>query len=416
MFSPKPHVSLDRFARDERGVVAVLFALIAIVLFLAVGLAIDMIRYTHASSKVAAAIDAAALAGAKGLRLQNMSDAEVNTVVKNVFDANLSGTGTEIPTINTFDVEINRSQSSVRLTVDAELPTIFGGFAGVDKFDVPHVGTAVFKNVDIEVSLQLDVTGSMSGSKIEDLKLATKDLIDILIPDDKSLLQGRKIRIGFAPFAAGVNAGSFATQAAGGIAGPDNCVYERKTDSYQNSDVQPNDEAALKTRADVPTANPCPTAQVLPLTDDKDTLKSTVDGYTTGGWTAGHLGTAFAWYLLSPSWAAIWPEASEPSAYGDGRAQKVAILMTDGEYNTVGGQPNNETKSQNYAKSTCSAMKSKNITVYTVGFQTNDSGALSVMRNCASDATKFYKAEDGDELRSAFRAIAEDLATLRLAE
>ena len=35
---------------------------------------------------------------------------------------------------------------------------------------------------DIELAMALDVTGSMSGSKIADLRTAATDLVDILLP------------------------------------------------------------------------------------------------------------------------------------------------------------------------------------------------------------------------------------------
>ena len=154
------------------------------------------------------------------------------------------------------------------------------------------------------------------------------------------------------------------------------------------------------------------------MTDDKLLLKSTVDSYTTGGTTAGHLGTAFAWYLLSPEWASIWPASSEPSAYGDGNTTTVAILMTGGEYNTVGGSMSggNVTKSAKAARDTCKEMKAQGIIVYTAGFKLNAATAQATLEQCASDGNKFYEAKDGDSLRSAFQAIAQDIATLRLLE
>ena len=48
---------------------------------------------------------------------------------------------------------------------------------------------------------------------------------------------------------------------------------------------------------------------MVPLSDDKAYLRRTVEGYRDGGTTAGHLGTAWGWYLVSPEWAggfAFW--------------------------------------------------------------------------------------------------------------
>ena len=266
--------------------------------------------------------------------------------------------------------------------------------------------------------MQLDEPGSMGGQKMVDLTLATQDHVDILIPDDISLLGGQKIRIGLAPYAAGINAGSYASLMNGGVAAPDNCVYERSSDSFQDSDAYPSGAAVLKTKLDLVGANKCSSATLLPMTDDKTALKASVDSYNTGGTTAGHLGTSFAWYLLSPEWASIWPTASQPTAYNSGTATKVAILMTDGLYNTVGGKMSgaNEVKSADFAVDSCTEMKSKGIIVYTVGFKLGAPAAIQTLKDCASHIEKFYEAKDGDALRIAFQAIAQDIATLRLTE
>ena len=49
-----------------------------------------------------------------------------------------------------------------------------------------------------------------------------------------------------------------------------------------------------------------PLPAVIPLTSDKSALLATINGYTPAGSTAGHLGTAWAWYMLAPSWNSIW--------------------------------------------------------------------------------------------------------------
>jgi hypothetical protein len=96
----------------------------------------------------------------------------------------------------------------------------------------------------------------------------------------------------------------------------------------------------------------------------------------------------------------------------------VAILMTDGEYNTVGGTMSgtNVTKSAKAARDRCKEMKAEGIIVYTVGFKLNAPTAQNTLEQCATDPDKFYEAKDGGALRSAFQAIATDIATLRLSE
>jgi hypothetical protein len=54
--------------------------------------------------------------------------------------------------------------------------------------------------VEVEISMMLDITGSMDGSKIRDLKDAAKDLIDIVL-----IQETRKSRIALVPFSEAIN-------------------------------------------------------------------------------------------------------------------------------------------------------------------------------------------------------------------
>ena len=58
-----------------------------------------------------------------------------------------------------------------------------------------------------------------------------------------------------------------------------------------------------------------PGVVLAPLSSDKVLLKQRIDAMPTTGMTAGHLGTQWAWYLVSPKWKDVWPAASEPKAY-----------------------------------------------------------------------------------------------------
>jgi Flp pilus assembly protein TadG len=402
------------FYRDERGTVAIIFALSIVVLMLTCGLAIDVGRAVHANAKLRAAIDAAALAAAKGLRLQGLTVSQATALANTMLMENFVGGSKGLADIKGVNVIIDQAKSQVEVQVDAEVKTTLGQLAGITAFQIPKTGVAVFEAKDIEVAVQLDVTGSMSGSKIADLKDATKTLVDILIPATTST--GPSVRVGLAPFAAGVNAGPYANTIADGVTAAGGCVYERKDIAYQDTDNYPVGLLALKTKSDIGASGNCPGAQILPMTDDKALLKSSVDGFTTGGSTAGHLGTAFSWYLLAPTWSGIWPASAKPAAYKDGKTIKVAILMTDGEYNTLGSSNggSNAAKSAQLAVDTCTAMKAKGIVVYTVGFKLNQSSAIATMNSCASSAGHAYLASDGASLKQAFKNIAENITQLRL--
>ena len=184
---------------------------------------------------------------------------------------------------------------------------------------------------------------------------------------------------------------------------------------------------------------------IMPLSSDKTALKARIDKLETGGSTAGHLGTAWAWYLLSPNWNSVLTQAfgsgHEANPYSDLAAttsegmpklKKIAVLMTDGEYNInycKGVEANNSDqspdidcnsengKSAAQATSLCTAMKAQvgggKIEVFAVGFQVSSS-AKTLLKNCATDDSHYYDATTGDALKAAFRDIALKISTLRL--
>ncbi len=409
--------SIFRFRRAQEGTIAVTFAMTAMILVLITGLAIDAGRAYHAASKMTTALDAAALASAKTMREAGLTDDELRAVAERYFHLNILGTGGNYAVIDSLQVAVDRDANAIHLTLASHVPTVFGRLAGVDRFTVPVSATAIYESSDIELALQLDVTGSMAGRRLADLKVSVGDLLEIMLPDGGTT---NKVRIGLAPFSAGVNAGPHAAAVSGGRS-RDGCVYERLNLADQSSEAPATGSRSFKVREDLSgrSIQSCPSnAAVVPLSDDKEMLRRTVEGYREGGTTAGHLGTAWGWYLVSPEWAGIWPTASKPVAYRDGKTIKAVVVMTDGIYNTIGGLnggDNSATARQasTMAVDTCAAMKAQGIRVYSIGFQA-PSAALDTLRSCASTAASFFDASDGDQLRRAFRAIATELNNLRL--
>lgn len=184
------------------------------------------------------------------------------------------------------------------------------------------------------------------------------------------------------------------------------------------------------------TGNPCVGQTVVPLTADKTVLHDTATNLAAAGSTGGHIGLAWAWYMLSPNFAYLWPSASQPAAAG-ANVLKVVILMTDGAFNTVYcngviskdsisgsgsssdhincNAPNGSSLSQGAAQ--CTAMKAAGIVVYTVGFDIgSDVGAQNLMANCASDSSKAYLASNGAQLTAAFIEIGQDITSLRISK
>jgi hypothetical protein len=300
--------------------------------------------------------------------------------------------------------------------------------------------------LNLEVSMMLDITGSMRGQKLTDMKSAATDLINIVVWADQSKYTSR---IAIVPFAYDVRLPAAAFKKATGTTSTTYpCVVER-TGSQKYTDAAPqsgqyvmvhNNATTTSTKKNgkttttttySPTCDVASSAEAMPLTSDKTALTSKVNGLSTAGSTAGHIGTAWAWYMLSPNWSSLWSSTSAPAAYDAPNLKKIAVLMTDGEYNTQytsNGVPDgsnsltscpnaaNGVCSSAQAVSQCTALKAKGVEVYTVGFQLDNQTAIDTLSNCATDSDHFYNSSTGDALKAAFRDIALKISTLYLAQ
>lgn len=163
----------------------------------------------------------------------------------------------------------------------------------------------------------------------------------------------------------------------------------------------------------------CQPSGPVPLTDDKDALKAHVDGLVAEGGTAGHLGIAWGWYLLSPNWSSIWPAESAPRLYGATRTTKFMILMTDGDFNIQ--HPTATRSSFQQSMDLCDQMKSlpSNIQIFTIGFQVPSSvqrtgDGRTILEYCATSPGHVFSADSGEELIEVYRTIARSISDLRL--
>ena len=71
----------------------------------------------------------------------------------------------------------------------------------------------------------------------------------------------------------------------------------------------------------------------LLLTDSTSTLMSLVVSPQASNSTAGHVGTAWARYSISPNLNGVWPASVQPAPYRTGKLPKSAVRMTDDMYN-----------------------------------------------------------------------------------
>ncbi len=423
---------VQSFCRDESGAIAIIFALAVTILVAVVGGAVDYNRYTSARSETLQAMDAAVLAAGRVLQIENGDEAKALAAAQKYYNENKS----RFLSHDSVTFAIEDGEITVSIS-DSRVRTPFLGVIGISELKVRNIAKAIIAaggnaGSHVEIAMMLDVTGSMCGTvitectsagKLDTMKAAAKDLIDIVVWADQSEFTSR---IALIPFSEHVNVGSAhftaITGAASGGSGDDRTCVRERTNANRYTGEHPTPGLGYFTHVDQSSGTCNPLVTMMPLSSDKAALKAHVDSFAGRGSTAGHLGTQFTWYALDPQWGSVWGNdakgkpyslAGEPNGYGKPKLYKIAILMTDGEYNTQYNGDDSTTQAREF----CTKMKNKGIVVYTVGFEIGSSGsAYDTMQQCATSAEHFYNATNGEELRMSFRDIAMQVSTLRLAE
>ena len=229
--------NLIDFSQDKRGNVALLFALFMLPILGCIGAAVDFGRAHRLHTQLQIVADAATSAGLmeyretgdvnKGQqRLLSFidqgleKDGMVRAREENGNGANVIGSRI----VHVDGSVIDPLTSSVRPVLRTTINTPFLSLLGTEEVDVKvFTKGAVASNSlegtkDLEVSLMLDVSGSMNETsangtvKIEDMKTAAKDFLDIIMPQDLAV---DNRRVGLIPFSDRVNIGSYAPAATG---------------------------------------------------------------------------------------------------------------------------------------------------------------------------------------------------------
>lgn len=157
----------------------------------------------------------------------------------------------------------------------------------------------------------------------------------------------------------------------------------------------------------------CVTPQPVELTNQRDTIRRYVSNLDINGYTTGHLGLAWGWYLISEHWDGVFDGTAVPAPYADHETKKAVVLMTDGKFNLTG--IDNLGTSDEQARKLCDNMKDEGIAIYSVAFKAPNAGK-SVLKHCASNDSFFFDTTDRDELITAYKQVAVSLSELRIAE
>ena len=199
---------VGRLGADVRGNVAMMFAFAAPVLIMMTLGAVDIHRISTIKANVQDALDAAALAAA---RSTYTSEADLTRVGLATLKANLAAypgvTLKEDETrfhVNDQEVVIADAKVEVKTLVANIVMPPYGKLLD-DTLPVSGHSEVNRSSRDLEVALVLDITGSMSNGKIDALKAAALELVDIVVQPNQTPYYSKMAII---PYSAGVNLGT----------------------------------------------------------------------------------------------------------------------------------------------------------------------------------------------------------------
>lgn len=168
---------IAEFRRDESGVMIVFTLYLFIAMLIITGISVDLARVELVRTKLQNTLDRAILAAAD-IDNSAKTEAEVQDIVLEYFaKANLQGYVTRADIVVGGD---HRTSRTVEVAANAQVPSWFLKFAGVDTLLAPAGGKAEERISEIEVVLVLDVSGSMTNrgsTKMTDLKRAAADFV-----------------------------------------------------------------------------------------------------------------------------------------------------------------------------------------------------------------------------------------------
>jgi len=334
----------QRFCRADDGTITS-FALMMFVLMVAVGgIAVDIMRYETQRAQLQYTLDRAVLAAASVTQPLDPYD-----VVQSYF---------EVSGLQNYRLDIDVDQGFNYRRVDAyaelEISSLFMHMFGVRVLSSPAQGVAEERIRNVEISMVLDISGSMgSYDRIQNMRAAAREFVTTVLEANESD-QGNLVSISIVPYNGMVNMGDTLESVftLSGEHDRSSCV-RFTSEQFARTAINPNetleriahwdhDDYSQYDDFDDPY---CPTddyGAILPWEHDEAVLHAHIDSLRARGWTAIDLGMNWAVGLLDPAArpalnALIDADAVDgdffdrPADYDDEETIKVVVLMTDGE-------------------------------------------------------------------------------------
>ena len=194
------------YVRNQRGNVAVIFALSIIPIISIVGFNIDLQKLSVRKNDVQHAIDAAVLKGARDIQLGKKPDDVTKLMQKSLADQVALSPGL---TCGTAIIKYANRNRDIDAEVTCTIKTLTGGFMGPEKTAFTVEATSTWDVGQLDVAFMFDISGSMDQSnRLNDLKDAANDAIDTLLPDSETQAN-EGVRIAMVAYDDAVNAGTY---------------------------------------------------------------------------------------------------------------------------------------------------------------------------------------------------------------
>ena len=342
---PRKHLSggLLRFARREDGSLLILGMVLFLLMAMMGGLAVDLMRYEERRTQLQQTLDRSVLAAAALSQELEPEDVVNDYLAKAGLSRYLSGV--------TTDSGLNFR--TVAATAHSQIQPFFMHMMGINTMTAA-VGSGAEQRVsNVEISLVLDISGSMSGSRINNLRPAAREFVTTVLGTSDP---GR-VSVSIIPYNAQVNIGrpmmsSFNVtpiqDASSCIELPNSAftsVELSTTDSFQhNSHFDPynytNQQNEMLRNCPPQAGN-----EVLPVSDSATELHDRINSLYADGNTSIDLGVKWGAYLLNPGAVSVVNDliaanevdakfANRPLNVASADVLKVLVVMTDGQNTT----------------------------------------------------------------------------------
>ncbi|MEY3306933.1 MAG: hypothetical protein RLZZ413_971 [Pseudomonadota bacterium] len=333
--------SLALFAGGEDGGAIVLGLIFFTLMVMMGGMAVDLMRFEHTRTTLQQTTDRAVLAAAA---MNQQLDPQA--VVEDYFlKAGLAEHLKSVVVVENFN------SKSVQITASSVVDPFFMQMLGVNELEAPASSRAEERITDVEISLVLDISGSMdSSSRLINLKPAAAEFVDTIFAG----AEPGRTTISIIPYSGHVNLGSTLASVFPytSIQTESYCMdlpsstfasttVPTSTPLIQASHFDPFTSSGTRTPA-LFFCPPLAANTVLALSDSPTALKAKINGLDADGNTSIDIGMKWGTTLLDPASNGIVTSliakgavnaayADRPLRPGAREVLKVIVLMTDGE-------------------------------------------------------------------------------------